>query len=204
MSFSPSIFARTACGKFCRPCSIRHSPALSASAACLAGHTWTWDGVRFRVLHPGAGFPYLGNEASCVVRIETAHGNVLLAGDIGHYVERKLNAEMATQLRSDVVIVPHHGSGGSSDPAFVAATGAHLALVSSGADNRFRHPRPQIVRRWCDAGAEVLDTARSGALRVWIGRDGLRVRERRADQPRLWDAVRRRGQSAGLCYAAES
>ena len=50
---------------------------------CRAGQSWQWDGVRFRVLHPPAWFPYLGNEASCVLRIETAHGTALLTGDIG-------------------------------------------------------------------------------------------------------------------------
>jgi competence protein ComEC len=180
----------------------RGSP-VAGTAFCQAGQQWAWDGVRFQVLHPASGFPYLGNEAACVLRIETAHGSALLTGDVGHYVERKLLREDAARLRSDVVVVPHHGSDGSSDPAFVAASGAKLALVSSGADNRFRHPRPPVVRRWCEAGAEVLDTARSGAIRVWIGRDGLRLRERRVFHARLWDAVRRRGQAAGLCYAPE-
>ncbi|TLX21315.1 DNA internalization-related competence protein ComEC/Rec2 [Thermomonas fusca] len=180
----------------------RGSP-VAGNRACRAGLTWKWDGVRFRVLHPGSTFPYLGNEAACVLRIESAHGSALLAGDIGHYVERKLLAEAPTWLRSDVVLVPHHGSDGSSDPGFVAATGAKLALVSTGADNRFRHPRPPVVRRWCGAGAEVLDSARSGAIRVWLGRDGLRLREQRSFHPRPWDAVRRRGETAGLCYAPE-
>ena len=180
----------------------RGSP-VAGNRACRAGQRWQWDGVRFHVLHPGEGFPYLGNEAACVLRIETPHGNALLTGDVGHYVERKLLAEARAQLRSDVVLVPHHGSDGSSDPGFVAATGAKLALVSSGADNRFRHPRLPVVRRWCGAGAEVLDSARSGAIRVWLGRDGLRLREQRAFHSRLWDAVRRRGETAGLCYAPE-
>lgn len=180
----------------------RGSP-VRGNRACRAGEGWQWEGVRFVVLHPGRDFPYLGNEAACVLRIESAHGNVLLAGDVGHYVERKLLAEAPGQLHSDVVVVPHHGSDGSSDPGFVAATAARLALVSSGADNRFRHPRPQVVRRWCEAGAEVLDSARSGAVRVWLGRDGMRVREQRSFRRRLWDAVHRRGETAGLCYAPE-
>ncbi|MFT4177919.1 MAG: DNA internalization-related competence protein ComEC/Rec2 [Thermomonas sp.] len=177
-------------------------------AQCRAGQMWQWDGVRFRVLHPGPHFPYLGNEASCVLRVETAYGSALLTGDIGHYVERGLLRDARSLLRSDVVLVPHHGSAGSSDADFVRATGARLALVSSGAGNRFRHPRLEVVQRWCDAGAEVLDTAQSGALRVWLGRAGLQLRERRRAQPRLWDAVRRRAtrlseDGAGLCYAPE-
>ena len=54
---------------------------------CLAGSSWSWDGVRFRVLHPPPYFPYLANEASCVLRIETRHGAVLLTGDIGEAIE---------------------------------------------------------------------------------------------------------------------
>ncbi len=177
-----------------------HAPGLSP---CAAGHAWEWDGVRFRVLHPTPHFPYLGNEASCVLKVESAHGSALLAGDIGHYVERALLRAARADLRSDVVLVPHHGSAGSSDPGFVAATGTRLALVSSGAGNRFHHPRPEVVARWCDAGAEVLDTARSGAIRVWLGADGLQLRERRLHKPRLWDAARRRGETRGLCYAPD-
>ncbi len=173
-------------------------------AACVAGQAWEWDGVRFRVLHPTPGFPYLGNEASCVLRIETAHGNVLLTGDIGHYVERAMLRREPGRMRNEVVIVAHHGSAGSSDAGIVEATAARLALVSSGAGNRFGHPRADVVRRWCDAGAEVVDTARAGAVRVWLGRGGLQLDERRASRPRLWDAARRRHGTAGLCYAPES
>jgi competence protein ComEC len=172
-------------------------------ANCVAGQSWEWDGVRFRMLHPTPGFPYLGNEASCVLRIETARGSALLTGDIGHYVERALLRREGARLRNQVVIVPHHGSAGSSDPGFIDATRAQLAVVSSGAGNRFGHPKPQVVRRWCDAGAEVLDTARSGAVRIWLGRNGLQADERRASRPRLWDAARRRHAAAGLCYAPE-
>lgn len=171
---------------------------------CQAGQSWEWDGVRFRVLHPTAWFPYLGNESSCVVRIETAHGTALLTGDMGEVIEQALLRRAASDLRNDVVLVPHHGSAGSSGPAFIKATGASLALVSSGAGNRFGHPKPVVVRRWCDAGAEVVDTARSGAVRVWLGVEGLQMQERRVSWPRLWDAARRRNGAAGLCYPPDT
>ena len=155
------------------------------------------------MLHPSDWFPYLGNEASCVLRIETAHGNALLTGDIGHLIEDRLLHDDPASVRNDVVLVPHHGSAGSSAEAFVAATGARLALVSSGAGNRFGHPRKDVVQRWCRAGAEVVDTARAGAIRVWLGVEGLQMQERRASRSRLWDAARRRNGTAGLCYVPE-
>ncbi|MEO6228104.1 MAG: DNA internalization-related competence protein ComEC/Rec2, partial [Thermomonas sp.] len=135
---------------------------------CVAGQSWEWDGVRFRVLHPTRWFPYLGNESTCVIRIETAHGNALLTGDMGEVIEQRLLAGNPADVRNEVVLVAHHGSAGSSSEAFIRASGARLALISSGAGNRFGHPKPVVVRRWCDAGAEVLDTARSGSMRVWL------------------------------------
>ena len=172
---------------------------VAAGSNCVAGEAWQWEGVVFRFLHPTSHFPYLGNEASCVLRIETRHGAALLTGDIGDVIERGLARRDPAGVRADVVLAPHHGSGGSSDPAFVSATGARLALVSAGHGNRFGHPRPDVVARWRGRGAEVLNTADSGAIRVWLGAGGLQVRERRQHRPRLWDAVRLR-RAAGLSY----
>lgn len=126
-----------------------------------------------------------------MLRIEGAHGAALLTGDIGEVIERSLVREHREDLRADVVVAAHHGSSGSSDPSFVLATGARLALVSTGHGNRFGHPRPWIVQRWRMSGAEVLDTARSGALRVWLNDAGVQVRERRHAPRRLWDAAHR-------------
>ncbi|MFC3551788.1 DNA internalization-related competence protein ComEC/Rec2 [Lysobacter cavernae] len=175
---------------------------VAGARPCVAGNGWEWEGVRFRFLHPPPYFPYLGNEASCVLRVETRHGAALLTGDIGEVIERDLLHRDAAALRADVVLVAHHGSAGSSDPDFVTATGARHALVSSGHGNRFGHPKPQVVARWQDAGAAVLDTAQGGALRVRLQAGGTTVETRRQAQPRLWDAAQRAtaGSTAGLSY----
>ncbi|MFD0323183.1 DNA internalization-related competence protein ComEC/Rec2 [Lysobacter gummosus] len=170
--------------------------------ACSAGTAWQWDGVRLRFLHPPAHFPYLKNESSCVLRIETEHGAALLTGDIGEVVERDLvrrAAQSPTQtLHAEVVLVAHHGSGGSSDPEFVQATGARHALVSSGHGNRFGHPRADVLERWRRAGAAPRNTADDGALRVGLRAQGIGVETRRQAHPRVWDATRR--VDPGLSY----
>lgn len=174
---------------------------LPDSRPCHAGDAWTWDGVRFRFLHPPPDFPYLRNESSCVLRIEAGGRAALLTGDIGEVIERRLVRLDPADVRADVVLVAHHGSGGSSDPGFIAATGAGQALVSSGHGNRFGHPRADVVRRWQDAGAQVHDTAREGALRIRLAPDGVKIEARREAQPRLWDAARREdARAAGLSY----
>jgi competence protein ComEC len=164
---------------------------VTSSHPCLADEAWDWDGVRFRFLHPPPYFPYLRNEASCVLRIETADGAALLTGDVGEVIERDLARRDPGSLRADVVLVAHHGSDGSSDPAFIAATGARMAVVSSGHGNRFGHPKPEVLERWRDAGARTHDTAAQGAIRVRLGHGGATLETRRQAHPRLWDAQAR-------------
>lgn len=169
---------------------------------CVGGSGWEWDGVRLRFLHPPAHFPYLKNESSCVLRIETRHGSALLTSDIGEVVERDLVRRAAGSgpetVQAQVVLVAHHGSSGSSDPDFVRATGARHALVSSGHGNRFGHPRADVLERWRRAGAQPYDTAVDGALRVGLRASGIAVETRRQTHPRLWDATRRTDR--GLSY----
>jgi competence protein ComEC len=165
------------------------APPLPQGRPCLAGATWQWDGVRFRFLHPPLYFPYLGNNAGCVLRVEGAHGAALLMADVDQVVERDLVRRDPGGVRADVVVVAHHGSNGSSDPAFVAATGARFALISAGYGNRFHHPRPEAVARWRDAGAQVFITMKTGAQDVRMAASGITVEGRRGVHPRLWDAV---------------
>src|SRR3546814_10842591 len=81
------------------PMPVAYAPdgvGIAGMRTCLAGVQWQWDGVDFRFLHPPEYFPYLDNESSCVLRIETAHGAALLTGDIGQVVERDLRSEEHT------------------------------------------------------------------------------------------------------------
>jgi len=160
----------------------------TAHSSCHAGKNWQWDGVRFTFLHPERHFPYLRNDSSCVLRIETVYGSVLLTGDISQLIEQRLLKAQPKALGADVVLAPHHGSSSSSHKAFIAATGAQLVLISAGHNNRFAHPRAEVVQRWQQSGAEVLNTAQSGALWVWLDTQGLSVREQRIWRARLWDA----------------
>lgn len=170
------------------------------SRPCLAGQEWVWDGVRFVFLHPPPLFPYLANDSSCVLRIEGHDGTVLLTGDMSSLIERKLVDEDPAAIRADLVFVAHHGSRHSSDPAFVTATHAREAVFSTGHANRFRHPDDVVVERWRDSGARTWNTADTGAVTFRIEAGGIVARAQRQASPRLWDAARREGATAGLSY----
>ncbi|HGM5043284.1 TPA: DNA internalization-related competence protein ComEC/Rec2 [Stenotrophomonas maltophilia] len=171
---------------------------IAGAGRCQRGLRWHWDGVDFQVLHPDAGSQRAENEDSCVLRVAGAHGVVLLPGDIGRPAEQALLRASPAALKADVVLVPHHGSGGSSSAPWVAAVSPRLALVSAGHQNRFGHPRRDVVRRWQAQRAEVVSTVESGAIRVWLGAQGLQLREQRIHASRWWDAAGRARSAAIL------
>lgn len=162
---------------------------LHPGGPCVAGQRWDWDGVAFAVLHPTPGFPYLGNDSSCVLRIEAGGSALLLTGDIGEVVEARLRRRDPAALRADAVLAPHHGSAGSSSRALVVGSGARLVLVSAAHGRRDGLPRPEALRRWREHGAEAWSTGEGGAFTLRLPRAPAAPPEAwRERQRRLWHA----------------
>jgi competence protein ComEC len=135
---------------------------------CEAGQQWSWDGVRFSVLHPPADFyaaPRMKtNDLSCVLRVESSHGSVLLTGDAEARSEARMLADAAGALRVDVLLAPHHGSRTSSTAPFIAAAAAQNVVFTAGYRNRFGHPRADVLARYEAGGATLHRTDHAGAL----------------------------------------
>jgi len=154
---------------------------------CVAGQSWQWDGVRFRVLSPADGMGDRNNDSSCVLLIEGRGGRLLLTGDISAKVEPEVTAALGPGV-PPVLLVPHHGSKTSSSAAFIAAVRAPLAVVSAGWRNRFGHPKPEVLARYADAQVPVFNTAEQGAIPLDFPPDAPAQREQgwRLRQPRYW------------------
>ncbi|MDN3920226.1 DNA internalization-related competence protein ComEC/Rec2 [Roseateles violae] len=144
---------------------------------CEAGQRWDWDGVRFELLHPLAADYAAGpksNALSCVLRVVDAAGHAaLLTGDIEAAQEQALlrRAAEAGALRSDGLLVPHHGSKTSSSEALLAAVAPRWALAQAGYRNRFGHPALPVLARYQAQGIAVLTSPDCGALR-WASGEG--------------------------------
>ena len=133
---------------------------------CFQGQQWSWDGVQFSVLWPPKGMPYQGNNSSCVLKISAHKKSILLTGDIEHMVEKQLTQGKMINLRSDVLLAPHHGSSTSSSAAFVDAVSPHIVVYSQGYYNRFGFPSPKVVMRYLQRAIEQYKTSLSGAIIV--------------------------------------
>ncbi len=134
-------------------------------ADCRAGQQWQWDGVSYSVLYPPAELhPDSDNNSSCVVRVSSPAGSVLLTGDIEAAAEHWLVEHDPADLPVTALLVPHHGSRTSSTNDFVAASRSQIALISAGYHNRYGHPKAEILQRYVRAGSTISRTDRQGAV----------------------------------------
>ena len=157
--------------------------ALAPNAhRCAAGESWEWDGVRFEFLHPSGADVVRRNNLSCVLRVAARGRAVLLTGDIERVAEAQL---LAKAVRSDVLVVPHHGSRTSSTPEFIAAVSPSWALVPVGYRSRFGHPSAEVLARYGAAGIPIVRTDLDGAISVRLG-DTLTLQTERQLRARYW------------------
>jgi len=161
--------------------------AVRKATRCVAGQRWRWDGVDFEVLHPRADDYERVNKTnamSCTLRISNGVQSALLAGDIEQAQEARLVAE-GMSLKTDVLLVPHHGSKSSSSAAFLDAVQPQIALVQAGYRNRFGHPAPPVLARYAERHIRVIDTPHCGAA-TWQSAQPQDIKCQRAQGLRYW------------------
>ncbi len=159
---------------------------LPGAAPCHAGQSWEWDGVHFEMLHPPPDSPLEGNNRSCVLRVSSPHGRLLLPGDIAARAERQLLAAAGEQLAADLLVAPHHGSKTSSTAAFLDAVRPQWVLVPAGYRNRYRHPHPDILERYRVRFIAIEASPSAGALTVQFSASGQQHYRYRDQYRRYW------------------
>ena len=162
---------------------------IAGAGACYAGQKWRWDEVDFAVLWPPRHTikrAYKsGNDASCVIKISSRFGSLLLTGDIGKHPEAQLvAADAAAEI--DLLQVPHHGSKTSSTAAFLRHTNPTVAVVSTGYLNRYAHPNPEVAARYTTQKIPVYNTANEGALTTNFTKTGIKIKSHRATNRNHW------------------
>jgi competence protein ComEC len=162
-------------------------PYLNHTDYCREGLQWTWDGVSFAVLSPREEtLRQNKNDNSCVLKIESPLGSLLLTGDIGADVENQLIQYYRDELDSSIIVAPHHGSRHSSSASFVKEVNPWHTVFSSGYLNRYQHPRQEIVARYQNVISDVWRTDQSGAITFNVNEKGIEVLPYRQVNRRYW------------------
>jgi competence protein ComEC len=155
-------------------------------SVCQQGQQWQWDGVTFSVLSPGIKQFSSGNNNSCVLKIASPSGAVLLPGDIEFQREVWLTKQQREQLKVDVLIAPHHGSNTSSSAEFLSAVSPRWVLIPAGYRNRFKLPRHEVLERYHRYGISAFNVSKTGALMVDFRADKFYLSAYRDHQKRCY------------------
>jgi len=163
--------------------------------ACHNQMRWQWDDVDFEFLSPAfEGAVTLqskkSNNRSCVLKVSSIYGSVLLTGDIEKRIETALVENYAEKLNADILLVPHHGSNTSSSRDFLQRVNPEYSIISVGYKNRYKLPSSKVIARYAALDLALLRTDKSGAITVKISdSEGISVTKYRNEFKRYWHHI---------------
>ncbi|WP_086111278.1 ComEC family protein [Xenorhabdus beddingii] len=152
------------------------SPLLGRThLPCVRGEQWTWQGLTFNVLWPPEKTAIVGNNQSCVIRIDDGSHSLLLTGDLEKQGEYRLSELEKKHLNATILQVPHHGSNTSSSGMFIRKVMPQYALVSVARYSPWRLPSAKVKQRYKSTGVEWHSTAVSGQITGYFYRDHIKL-----------------------------
>ena len=129
-------------------------------------------GVNLRILHPvghnRSSYRDLAgeesNNRSIVLKLKMGNCGILFPGDIEAGAEAQLIDCCRQDLKSHVLVAPHHGSQTSSSRKFLTAVRPQTIVVSAGWQNRFGFPHQAVLERYKRLAAQIYRTDHHGAV----------------------------------------
>lgn len=142
------------------------------------------NGARLKILHPPK--DYIDkiknkkwrnlNNNSLVIKVSFGSKSILFPGDIMAQAERDIVATHGDELKSTVLIAPHHGSRTSSTAMFLEKIKPEIVIISAGWKNSFRFPDPSVLKRYNENDCRIFRTDKNGAVAISIDGRALRIK----------------------------
>lgn len=137
-----------------------------------AGETFVRESFELQVLHPEVGSTRKDhNDESIVVRIAFDGISLITSGDASIRREKEI-VERTGNLKSDILILGHHGADNSTGDEWIAAVEPEMAFYQAGKDNIYDHPGKETMQRLQEAGVPVYGTKDFGTISLYIDENG--------------------------------
>lgn len=133
--------------------------------------------LKFYCLHPDRETVYSDrNEASLVLYLEKGEFSALFTGDLDGDAEEAF-AETYLPPYGEITLLKagHHGSEASCGRLLLEKCSPAVTLVSCGEKNSYGHPDHETLNRIQESGSRVYVTKDTGAVRVWIGKEKIKI-----------------------------
>jgi competence protein ComEC len=143
-----------------------------------SGLTLDWDSnVKVNMIAPVKTYDD-SNDMSAVVHVSFGKTSFMLTGDAETKSEKDILAS-GVDLKSDVLLVGHHGSNSSTSSEFLKKVNPKNAIIQVGKDNRYGHPTDMILDRLSKQGAKVFRNDINGTIEVTSNGENIEVKAER-------------------------
>ena len=169
---------------------------------CERGKRIRWQNLTINFLWPPNGNKEDNNAMSCVVKITSDSGSVLIPGDIEKTSEYALitreimdgfseGASMdtlasSTNLSADILIAPHHGSKTSSTNVFIEHVAPKAVIFTQGYENRWQFPAYVVAKRYERLGVTQYLTSYHGYISATFDKDSFHIDSQRGTLNNRW------------------
>jgi competence protein ComEC len=147
-------------------------------ATAKSGLTLDWDSnVKVDMIAPVNTYSD-SNDMSAVVHVTFGKTSFMLTGDAETKSEKDMLASGAN-LKSDVLLVGHHGSKSSTSLEFLKTVNPKYAVIQVGKDNKYGHPTDLILDRLSKQGVKVFRNDINGTIEVTSNGENIEVKTER-------------------------
>lgn len=110
------------------------------------------------------------NNNSIVAKFNYKNFSMLFTGDIEEVAEKSILQEYENNniLETTILKVAHHGSNTSTIEGFVEKVKPKIAVIGVGEENKFGHPKQEVVERLEKAGCKIYRTDLKGEIEIEI------------------------------------
>jgi competence protein ComEC len=109
-------------------------------------------------------FDTLKNRYSLCFLLRYGATTAFITSDIDTAAQRELSMAYGFRLKSDIMVVPHHGSARSADEVFYGYVNPSAAVISCAEDNSYGFPSAKTLNLIYQMRIEVHETAREGSV----------------------------------------
>ncbi|MBU2263632.1 MBL fold metallo-hydrolase [Patescibacteria group bacterium] len=125
------------------------------------------DGIYMDIMFPDRDVSGLEtNMASVVARLVYRESEFLFTGDSPRSIEQYLVSIGKENLQSDILKISHHGSDTSTSEMFLGYVDPEYAVISVGKDNKYGHPRQEVLDLLNQFDVKILRTDQSGTIKI--------------------------------------
>jgi len=111
------------------------------------------------------------NDNSIVAKINYGEISILCTGDISENVEEILIDTYSDEvLEAEILKVAHHGSSTSNSLEFIEKVKPKIALIGVGKNNKFGHPKTEVLENLEKVGSRIYRTDKDGEIIVNINK----------------------------------